>query len=182
MQMRQNSEGGFWVYGKGNKDCSKQTFLPRCCKRSYALIRVCYDDDDLIHFYIFVTLYICTFLFIHLYIFETLSNTECCNRGYSCFQAEPTTKMFVVFIHYHLGIYLSLHTFILGDKLSRPFAENVEKTLAFPSKWRIIDTGITSMGRSVHSSRIRVLSCFNCNYPNLFTQGQVILVQQFSCL
>ncbi len=42
------------------------------------------------------------------------------NRGHPCFQAEPTTKVFVtwfapvlVFIHFHLGIYLNHHTWNL---------------------------------------------------------------------
>ena len=67
-------------------------------------------------------------------------------HGYPCFQAEPTTMVFVtwfapvlIFINFHLGIYLNEHTLNLWDKLSRPFAENVEQTLAFPSRWRIID-------------------------------------------
>ena len=61
-----------------------------------------------------------------------------CNKGYSCFQAEPTTKLFVtwfrpilVFIHFHLGIYLHQHTISLWDKLS---TGHLQKML-----WQIID-------------------------------------------
>ncbi len=66
--------------------------------------------------------------------------------SYSCFQVEPTTKVFVtwfapvpvVFIHFHLGIYLQ-HTFNLWDMLSRPFTENVEKDLSLNFKMGIIE-------------------------------------------
>ncbi len=72
------------------------------------------------------------------------------NWGYSCFQAEVTNNkriwLFVtwfapvlVFIHIHLGIYFNQHTLNLRDKLLRPFTENVEKVLGFPSRWRIFD-------------------------------------------
>ena len=68
-------------------------------------------------------------------------------RGYLCFQVQPTTKVFVtwfapvlVFIHFYLRIYLNGHIIqSLWDKLTCPFTENVETTLAFPSKWRIIN-------------------------------------------
>ena len=66
------------------------------------------------------------------------------NTGHPCFQAEPTTKVFVtrfapvlLFIHFHLGIYLNQHTKLIT--LSRPFRENGDKTLALPSRWPIID-------------------------------------------
>ncbi len=45
----------------------------------------------------------------------------------------------LVFIHFHLGIYIIKHTLNLWDKFSRPFVEKVEYTLAFPSRWRLID-------------------------------------------
>ena len=45
------------------------------------------------------------------------------NRGYSCFQIKPTTKVFIswlapvlFFINFHIGIYLNQHTLNLWDR------------------------------------------------------------------
>ncbi len=65
------------------------------------------------------------------------------NRGYPCFQVEPTTiKDVCNWFAPVLDIYLNQDTLNWRDKLSRPFTENVEKTLRFPSWWqKIIDNG-----------------------------------------
>ena len=43
----QNSEGAFGFMEKATRIAQNRRFYHavRCCKRSYALIRVCYDDD-----------------------------------------------------------------------------------------------------------------------------------------
>ncbi len=70
------------------------------------------------------------------------------------------------FIRFHLGIYLNQYTLNLWDKLSRPFTENVEKTFAFPSKWRI---GITSIAVLVPGVVLWVLDTFLSTAPSLST-------------
>ena len=82
-----------------------------------------------------------TLIFIHSVCRKSLStNSSLCvlqNRGYSCFQAEPTTKVFVTWFAPVIWIFTSTSTRI--RKLLRSFTENVENTLALPSRWRIID-------------------------------------------
>ena len=73
-------------------------------------------------------------------------------------QAEPTTKVFVTWfapflfpIHFHLGICIKKHIqwLNLRDKLTEPFTENVKKTLAVPSRWRIIND-MTTLYRYIY--------------------------------
>ena len=70
-----------------------------------------------------------------------------CNRGHSCFQAEPATKVFVtwfapvlVFIHLFIHGYLPQPAHIkLVKQVVKATHIIMLKSLAFPSRWRIID-------------------------------------------
>ncbi len=55
------------------------------------------------------------------------------NRGYACFHVELTTMPFLVFIHFHIGIYLSEHNLkTMGQVDVAFFTEKFEKRFCFP--------------------------------------------------
>ena len=86
----------------------------------------------------------------------------------------------LVFIHFHLGIYFNQHTLNLPDELSRPFTEFVEKTLAFPSRWRIINnrnniyTNLSAFKYILCVTQIRgtAIGCLRVSWPLQFLVGE----------